>query len=160
MRRLFVLVLGLCFSRTLSLCIFRNLLKCLFLGLFLSVGPFSAQAADEKITVTVGEWPPFLSQKLKDGGIIAQLIRDVFAADGVEAELEFLPWGRSYHEASIGKYNAMGIWMHKPEREAEFLYSDPVLTEQFVFFYREDSPFDWQNLDDLNGYRMGGGHQI
>ncbi|MEH6631613.1 MAG: ABC transporter substrate-binding protein [Halopseudomonas aestusnigri] len=135
----------------------------LALGLFLSLSlvPFSAQntaqAADDKITVTVGEWPPFLSQKLEGGGVIAELIRDIFAAEGVDAELAFLPWARGYHETSIGDHNAMGVWMHKDEREAEFLFSDPVLIEQFVFFYLKETPFEWQGLEDLTGYRMGGG---
>ncbi len=153
MWRLLVLLRGLFFSLALSLA--------LSLGLLLSpISIFShssAQAADDKITVTVGEWPPFLSQQLEDGGVIAQLIRDVFAADGIEAKLEFLPWGRGYHETAGGNYNAMGVWMHKEEREADFLFSDPILTERFVFFYRKDRPFDWKSLEDLNGYRMGGG---
>ncbi|MFD2205831.1 substrate-binding periplasmic protein [Kiloniella antarctica] len=134
-------------------------LTVLVIGLFLSLSLVSsyAHATEEKINVTVGEWPPFLSQKLEGGGVIADLIRDIFKAEGIEAELTFLPWARGYHETSIGDHNAMGVWMHKDERDAEFLFSDPVLIEQFVFFYLKKNRFDWQDLDDLAGYRMGGG---
>ena len=135
----------------------RLLVIAISLSFSLALSAYPAQASDEKITVTVGEWPPFLSQKLDGGGVIAQLIRDVFAADGLDASLEFLPWGRSYTEAAEGNYQAMGVWMHKVEREAEFLYSDPVLTEKFVFFYRKDQNFDWETLNDIKGLRLGGG---
>ncbi|WP_052741709.1 substrate-binding periplasmic protein [Kiloniella litopenaei] len=119
--------------------------------------PVTALAADEKITVTVGEWPPFLSQEIEGKGVIAEMIVEIFASQGIEAELTFLPWGRGYHEAAIGQFQAMGVWMHKSEREEEFIYSDPVLKEQFVFFHRKDKPFDWAKMDDLKPYRLGGG---
>lgn len=117
----------------------------------------SAQASDEKVTVTVGEWPPFLSQELKGNGVVAEMIVEIFASQGIEAELTFLPWGRGYHEASIGQFQAMGVWMHKSEREKQFLYSDPILNEQFVFFHRKDKAFDWESMEDLRSYRLGGG---
>ena len=137
LRKISTLVIGLCF--------------------YLSLFVLPAQAADDEITVTVGEWPPFLSQSLEEGGVIAQLIKAVFAADGVDANIAFLPWGRGYSETSEGEHDAMGVWMHKVEREAEFYYSDPVLIEKFVFFHRKDADFDWQTLEDIKGYRLGGG---
>ncbi|WP_120497320.1 ABC transporter substrate-binding protein [Kiloniella sp. EL199] len=111
----------------------------------------------EKIKVTVGEWPPFLTQELEGNGVIGEMIVDIFASQGIHADLAFLPWGRGYHEASSGGFQAMGIWMHKQEREKDFLYSDPILKEQFVFFHRKDLDFDWDEMTDLKEYRLGGG---
>ncbi len=111
----------------------------------------------EKITVTVGEWPPFLTQELEGKGVVAEMIVEIFASQGIDAELTFLPWGRGYHETSIGEFQAMGVWMHKQEREQEFLFSDPILKEQFVFFHRKDMDFNWDNMSDLKDYRLGGG---
>lgn len=47
--------------------------------------------------------------------------------------------------------------MHKGEREADFLFSAPLLDEQFVFFHLKSQPFDWHRFDDLAGMTLGGG---
>ncbi|MCZ4279750.1 transporter substrate-binding domain-containing protein [Kiloniella laminariae] len=109
------------------------------------------------LQITVGEWPPYISEKLDHHGAVAHLISDIFAAEGIPVELIFLPWGRAYSEAANGNFVATGVWMHKAEREADFLYSEPVLNEEFVFFHRADMPFDWQDFSELTDQRMGGG---
>lgn len=48
--------------------------------------------------------------------------------------------------------------MHQTDREADFIYSDSVLKEQFVFFHRKAVNFDWQTIKDLKGYHIGGGY--
>ena len=45
-------------------------------------------------------------------------------------------------------------WGHKPEREADFIHSDNILTEQWVFVYRNAIKFDWKTLQDLRPYRL------
>lgn len=47
--------------------------------------------------------------------------------------------------------------MHKAEREKDFLYSEPVLKEQFVFFHLKSFLFDWNDLSDLRDLMIGGG---
>ncbi|WP_085905609.1 substrate-binding periplasmic protein [Kiloniella majae] len=140
--------------------------SCLALSLFLPSATLAtenkvlntnSEKVSEKVTVTIGEWPPFLTQELEGKGVVAEMIVEIFASQGIEAELTFLPWGRGYHETSLGGFQAMGVWMHKQEREQEFLFSDPILKEQFVFFHRKDLDFDWENINDLKVYRLGGG---
>lgn len=109
------------------------------------------------LEITAGEWPPYLSRDLPEQGVIAHLIRDLLRAEGYCVQFKFLPWPRAYAEAAAGKQAATAIWMHKPEREADFLYSDALLDEQFVIFHLRSRAFDWQTLDDLRGLRLGGG---
>lgn len=116
-----------------------------------------AIALAEEITVTVGDWPPYISQGMKNNGAISHLISDIFADEGIEVTIRFLPWARAYAEAAAGKHEATGVWMHKEEREADFIYSDPVLTESFVFFHLKTKKFNWKTLKDLEGLRLGGG---
>ncbi|GGW61308.1 ABC transporter substrate-binding protein [Alishewanella tabrizica] len=108
------------------------------------------------IEISAGEWPPFLGADLPQQGVIARLIRDVFADANIEVQFVFLPWSRAMHDTGNGKYAATAVWMFKQERTQAFLYSAPVLDEKFVFFYRKDQPFDWQQLTDLNGMLVGG----
>lgn len=133
----------------------RHGLPILFMGLLFS----AALSATEKplLRISAGEWPPYLSAKLEHQGPVAHLIRDLLAEEGYRVEFSFLPWPRAYAEAAAGRYDATAVWMHKNEREAEFIFSEPLLDEQFVFFHLKSQPFDWQRFDDLSGMILGGG---
>ena len=111
---------------------------------------------NKKVQITVGEWPPFISSQQKQNGFIANLIEDVFKASGYQVNFTFYPWTRAYKTAAIGRADATAVWMHKSEREQDFYYSEPVLNEEFVFFYLEGNSFDWANLKDLRVYKLGG----
>ena len=131
-------------------------LKVMATVFFISILPISP-ATSEEILIAVGDWPPYLSENLKHNGIMGHLITDVLEAEGYTVRLRFFPWARAYEEASIGKQHSTGVWMHKPEREKDFHYSDPVLNEQFVFFHLRSFGFNWNNLDDLKNITIGGG---
>lgn len=112
--------------------------------------------AQQKITIAVDEWPPYLSQDLKHSGVIAHMITDVFHDIGIEAIIEFRPWARAYNDTLKGLHSATAIWMDKEERRVDFIYSNPVLEEQFVFFHQTTLPFDWSSIDDLKTFTIGG----
>lgn len=109
------------------------------------------------LQLSAGEWPPFLSESLPQQGAVAHLIRDIFAEAGYNVSFSFLPWGRAYHDSANGKYAASAVWMLAEDRAKDFLYSESVLSEQFVFFYLKQRRFDWQQLTDLRGLVLGGG---
>lgn len=124
---------------------------CLLLGL-------PTQASEQpELKISVGDWPPYLSSDLKHNGVIAHLISDLFADEGYRVSFQFLPWPRAYSAAAAGRVDATAVWMHKDEREADFLFSAPLLDEQFVFFHLKSLPFDWRRFDDLTGMTLGGG---
>ncbi|WP_445939898.1 substrate-binding periplasmic protein [Pseudomonas sp.] len=124
---------------------------CLLLGL-------PTQASEQpELNISVGDWPPYLSSDLKHNGVIAHLISDLFADEGYRVSFQFLPWPRAYSAAAAGRFDATAVWMHKDEREADFLFSAPLLDEQFVFFHLKSLPFDWRRFDDLTGMTLGGG---
>ena len=115
------------------------------------------RASLTELQISAGEWPPFLSEAVPQQGVVAHLIRDIFAEAGYEVTFNFLPWARAYHDTANGKYAATAVWMLAEERTKDFLYSEPVLSEQFVFFYLKQRRFDWQQLTDLRGLLLGGG---
>ena len=120
--------------------------------------PLTAPASEpQDLQISVGDWPPYLSSELKHGGVVAHVISDVFADEGYRVSFRFLPWPRAYADAAAGKFDASAVWMHKREREVDFLFSAPLLEEQFVFFHLKSLPFDWQQLSDLSGMTLGGG---
>jgi polar amino acid transport system substrate-binding protein len=118
----------------------------------------NTQAAEQQaLSISVGDWPPYLSADLKHNGVIAHLISDLFADEGYRVSFQFLPWPRAYAATAAGRFAASAVWMHKNAREADFLYSAPILDEQFVFFHLKSFPFDWRSPYDLTGMTLGGG---
>lgn len=109
-----------------------------------------------KISISVGDWPPFFVESEPGKGSVARLVTDIFAEAGYEVEFHFLPWKRAYREAAAGGHDATAIWMYAADREQDFVFSDPVMNERFVLFYRKDAPVRWQSMEDLSDLRLGG----
>lgn len=126
------------------------------LALVISLTASSAVASDKEIVISSGGWPPFLSPDQRHDGFIAHLIRDVFAAEGIEVTFEFVPWARAYQETAAGIHDGTAVWMDGEGRHDDFLFSDPVMEETFVFFHRRDLAFDWDDYADLTDLVIGG----
>jgi polar amino acid transport system substrate-binding protein len=129
------------------------LLLCVYAGLHAAV----AQA--EPLTLATGELPPYASEQSPDQGIALDIVRRAFALSGYEVSYVFKPWMRSLEEAREGTWDGTAHWGRNPERDVGFLISDSILTEQWVFVYRDDAAatqrFDWKKLADLAALRMG-----
>ena len=133
----------------------KNILNtCIFLIIII----FSTEKSysEETIRLTSGEWATYLSEKLKNNGIVGRIIKEAFALEGIDVKISFFPWKRAYSEAEKGKYDGTAVWLKKPEREKQFLYSDPVIEEQHVFFHLKRYPFDWGAFEDLRNSKVGG----
>ncbi|WP_449355938.1 substrate-binding periplasmic protein [Alishewanella longhuensis] len=133
------------------------------LGLLCFFGQSAKLCAEGSVTtlpgtleISTGEWPPFLGEGLPEQGVIARLIRDIFAEANINVQFTFLPWSRAMRDTVNGKYAATAVWMFAEDRAQNLLYSEPVLDEKFVFFYRKSQPFYWQQLTDLQGMVVGG----
>lgn len=117
----------------------------------------AARADDNNhLSITVGDWPPYFDQEAHGQGMVARLVRDIFSEEGYTVSFRFLPWKRAYYEAALGRHDATAVWMHEADREKDFIYSEPVLSERFVLFHRKGDPILWDDLADLESVRLGG----
>lgn len=105
--------------------------------------------------VAIGEWPPFVSENLEHYGLAARIVTEAFAAVGNDVDYRFYPWKRAYLETTQGDQDATAIWTKTPDREGEVLFSEPVLTANKVFFHLEGTDFEWNSIEDLDGYTVG-----
>ncbi|WP_217651048.1 substrate-binding periplasmic protein [Atopomonas hussainii] len=124
------------------------------LVLLLALLPLSSFAAEVKIAN--GEWSPYLSANLKKNGFVSDLVSQAFAREGMTVKYTFLPWKRGFEDTKAAKLDASIVWSKTAEREADFLYSDPVLDLQTVFFYSASKGFDWSDAASLKGKKLGG----
>ncbi|PHV12859.1 substrate-binding periplasmic protein [Chitinimonas sp. BJB300] len=111
-------------------------------------------AAD--VTLTNGEWPPYLSEHLKYYGIASHIITDAFAHAGIKVQYVFRPWKRAYLEAENGKFDGSVVWTYEKERAEKFHFSDPIFEGKSVFFHLKSFSFNWTTFDDLVPVRVGG----
>jgi len=112
--------------------------------------------AQDTIRIANGEWPPFQSKKLKHYGVASRVVTEAFELEGVKVEYQFLPWERGIQLAKQGKINGTMVWSKTPDREKDFMFTDPICFGITVFFHHQDFQFEWQTIDDLKDLRIGG----
>jgi len=118
--------------------------------------------ANPLVRLTSGEWPPYLSQALPNGGFATKIITEAFFEQGINVEIGYYPWKRSYNYALTGKdpagktWNGTMVWVHTDDRAKSFFYSDAVVVDEEVLFYLSKSPLHWKSVSDLEGKTLGG----
>lgn len=132
-------------------------------GLLILFLGFSALAVAEKaqqeepvtVRITSGEFPPYLSENLKYGGIGLRIIEEAFALEGVAIEVGYYPWKRAYALVRDGQWQASATWSYNDVRNEQMFYSDPLYHSPYVFFHRKSDSLNWQSLDDLASFKIG-----
>jgi len=110
----------------------------------------------EKIVIAVGEWPPFISESLRDSGFALKIVTEAFAVEGIEVEYKFLPWKRAVIESANGAFLATAIWAYREDRTNNFYYSEVVFPVNYAFFYLKSRNFEWKSVKDLENMKIGG----
>jgi len=87
--------------------------------------------AEERISIAIGEWPPFISENLKHYGVVPRIVTEAFALGNVKVDYGFFPWKRAMEYANEGDWDGSAVWGYTSERGKTLLYSDPVRTEKY-----------------------------
>jgi polar amino acid transport system substrate-binding protein len=112
----------------------------------------------ETIRIATGEYPPWTSASLAQGGYINNVVKEAFSLYGVDVEFDYMPWKRALEATRLGQYHASSFWGESKERQKDFLHSDSIENIYFVFFYNKQrfkEPFEWQQLRDAMHYKVG-----
>lgn len=105
-----------------------------------------------------GEWEPFQSEHLRFNGVVSRIVSESFASQDIATEFIFYPWKRNFELAKRGKLAGTFVWSKTEDRERDFLFSDVVMRDFPVLFFRSDNPPDaWEpgNWTSLKGLRIG-----
>lgn len=103
--------------------------------------------------------PPYVSANPKRS-FLTELLPEVGKEMGVKFAFRFMPWPRCEREAGAAKVWATMPYVPTPEREAKFLFSQPLYAKKTLFFYY--SPVDkgfpqtFDALSELQEFRIGG----
>jgi polar amino acid transport system substrate-binding protein len=125
-------------------------LTCLFLSLVLCA---SAQAADLRL-VTGDDYAPFTGQALPEGGMLTQVVRAALQQSNIASSLDWQPWKRGYLKTLRGDYDATFPYVRTPQREEEFLYSEPLFIAEQHIFSRAGEVIEVDDVPSMQGRRL------
>lgn len=111
----------------------------------------TAMGSEPLRLVTGEEYPPFTGSDLHDGGVLTALVNRAFAHSRIGTEIDFKPWVRGYEDSLKLEYGATFPYISTAEREASFLFSDPLYLLKLRLYvkpesaWREGSPSELQS---------------
>jgi polar amino acid transport system substrate-binding protein len=139
--------------------IMLKLVKLVLLITAMSYGALTnALELPTKITLVTDDYLPYTSTDRNGSGVIGDLVREAFAAMGIEVNYQFASWKRCEILVSSGEVFGAIPYFINDERSKLYDFSAPVLLGLTRYYYnREQFPngFDWRSVDDFKGYRMG-----
>lgn len=106
-----------------------------------------ASAREKPTTWRLGtvELPPSVGERLPQQGYYPVLLRRILQELGASAELVFLPPNRVHQELRAGHLDGAFPYLRTPEREAEFLLTEPFFHARVRVFVNADT--DWRPRD-------------
>jgi polar amino acid transport system substrate-binding protein len=128
-----------------------------FTSILMNAGFVTGQMVDtqRQITISSGEWAPYLSNRLSGGGRLSQVVTESFALENIDVNYQYFQWVKSLMLAETGVVDATIGWIHSVEREQLFLYSEPLSINKDVFLYLAGRDIEWTKISDLNGMKIG-----
>lgn len=125
---------------------------------FLSVcltGALAGPAKAESLVLANGEWPPYFSKELPHGGYGSRVVKAAFELVGIKAEYRYMPWKRGYEGSLDGEYAGSPGWAKAGDRQKDFLYSDPILTDSMYFYHTKAVEDPGPDGTGLAGHMVG-----
>lgn len=126
----------------------------IFLSLILIFFPVT-NGFTQTLKVGTGEYSPTIGSGLKHGGYATHMLTLAFENQGIQLEIEFLPWKRALIATKNQNYDLTYYWYCTEERQLDFYCGDAIWESQIYFFHLKAFSFDWQNYEDLTPYFIG-----
>ena len=115
---------------------------------------FASLAYGQTISISTGEWSPWVSKNIKDYGLGAKHTKDAFKELNIEVKFNFYPWKRVYLSAKTLQNDATGFWLKTKEREKDFYFSKPVFSIKNRLVFRSDKNIKYDSIEDLKNYKV------
>ena len=135
----------------------NTILLCLLLQCTLVLAGGRGLAADFRF-VTL-EFPPleYENDRQEAEGGVVEIVRTVMAQLGHDVDIRVLPWTRAMQMVAGGKADAIFTAYRNSEREKFLEYSEEVLFDQEIYFYKKKgSPVDFDGyIASIRDARIG-----
>lgn len=111
-----------------------------------------------KITLSEDPWPPYtLGEVSKEptGGIAVEFANEIFGRLQIETEIKLYPWKRCLNQMETGQRDGLLLLTKNKEREEYMVYSDKIMSDRDLIWYKKGKNIQWDDLEDLKEYRIG-----
>jgi polar amino acid transport system substrate-binding protein len=122
--------------------------------LLLSLALCASAVAEPVRLVTGDDYAPFTGKALPDGGMLTQVVKAAFQQSNAVISLSWRPWKRGYQKTLSGDYDATFPYVRTEEREALFLYSQPLYIVEQHIFSRAGDVLEIADLPSMQGRRF------
>ena len=109
---------------------------CIFLSLIFGG---TAASESEPLMIATGDFAPYTSSEMATGGFLTEITMRAFELGELPANEIYLPWARGYLGTQKQHFDATFPYMKTPEREAVFLYSEPLFPMAVTVFVRSEN---------------------
>ncbi len=114
-----------------------------------------AQASIEPVRLVTGDMhAPYTGRELPKGGMLTMIVRAALKRHDLDSSVDWRPWNRGYLMTLNGSYDGTFPYAQAAEREAEFLFSDPLLIVENHLFSLSADPLELDTPETLHGKRM------
>ena len=117
--------------------------------------PLQANEAASTIRLTNGHWPPYMENTPPHFGVISHIVTLAFAKEDIPVSYGFFPWSRARLLAEKGLWDGSVAWTCRRKLLRHFHFSDPIVAHNYALFHRTSMDFDWDDVKDLESYRIG-----
>lgn len=132
----------------------KKTVSTLVAGLLLQASPL-LWAEDKAVTGVMVDWPPYFSDKVAEGGIAADIVRQGLQQAGYKLDHQLVPWSQAMKDSRSAKKDLLlGAW-HTPERARDYLFSDPYMFNRVVFIKLLGDDYEYYGLSSLKGKEVG-----
>jgi polar amino acid transport system substrate-binding protein len=112
--------------------------------------------AGESITLNTLEWEPYIGQKLKNQGYVAEVVKEAFKRSGYDLEIKFRPWKRAVMESQKGTVDGYFPEYYSEEVTTHAIFSEPFPGGPVGFFAVKGTTIIYDgNLETLKPYKIG-----
>jgi polar amino acid transport system substrate-binding protein len=116
----------------------------------------TALCQDKIVKIAICDFPPFeYHQEGKVIGLNADIVNTVFKNIGYKTEISNYPWKRALELSKSGEVDAIMSIRKSPEREIDYVFSDPISLTQNYFFKMKNREIKAENITDLKPYNIG-----
>lgn len=117
-------------------------------------------SAEEVLSFAIGEWEPFTGKEHSSFGLISSVVQEACAKAGITPRFDFFPWPRAEYLVKIGRYFATFPYLHIPEREQSFYFSEPLFRSQLIIITMKNNKktehFEYRGEpESLKSFRIG-----
>ncbi len=111
--------------------------------------------AEKPLTLLANTAPPYADRALPEQGLALELVRHIYSRTEYAPEVTIESWSRAMEGVRLGVYDALATAWRTPEREADFLFSEPYLGADLVLLKKRGDAMPYRQLEDLAGKRLG-----